>query len=49
MTMEAKVQGLGYNEEQRYGLITFEYSHLWIKDTAYVGTYWWERIVAERR
>lgn len=29
--------------------ITFKDSHLWIKDTAYVGMYWWERIVAERR
>lgn len=29
--------------------LTFKDSHLWIKDTAYVGMYWWKRIVAERR
>ena len=40
-----------YPEEERdiKSQMTIEDGHLWIKDTAYVGMYWWEGIVAERR
>jgi ubiquinone/menaquinone biosynthesis C-methylase UbiE len=40
-----------YPDEERdiKSMLTIEDGHLWIKDTAYVGMYWWEGIVAERR
>jgi hypothetical protein len=40
-----------YPDEERdiKSQMTIEDGHLWIKDTAYAGMYWWERIVAESR
>jgi hypothetical protein len=38
-----------YPDEERdiKSQMTIEDGHLWIKDTAYVGMYWWEGIVAK--
>jgi len=38
-----------YPDEERdiKSMLTIEDGHLWIKDTAYVGIYWWERSKSE--
>ncbi|MEW6067168.1 MAG: class I SAM-dependent methyltransferase [Nitrospirota bacterium] len=36
-------------EQDIKSMLTIEDCHLWIKDTAYVGMYWWEGIVGGRR